>query len=60
MDKIDESLLSELKQGIPLTPQPFNSIASKIGISPSEALTRLVKLKEAGVIRTIWGLHKTQ
>lgn len=51
MDRIDESLLTELKQGIPLTPQPFNNIALKIGISPSEVLTRIEKLKEAGVIR---------
>lgn len=51
MDRIDVSLLTELKQGISLTPQPFNDIASKIGISPSEVLTRIEKLKEAGVIR---------
>jgi DNA-binding Lrp family transcriptional regulator len=51
VDKIDEQLLAELKQGIPLTSQPFNSIASKIGISPDEALTRLTKLKQDGVIR---------
>ncbi|XHH10279.1 MAG: Lrp/AsnC family transcriptional regulator [Candidatus Bathyarchaeia archaeon] len=51
MDKIDESLLSELTQGIPLTTQPFNVIAEKIGISPEEVLKRLVKLKESGIIR---------
>ena len=51
LDRVDELLLNELKQGIPLTPQPFTDIASEIGITPDEALTRLVKLKEAGVIR---------
>ncbi len=51
MDKIDEFLLSELNHGIPLTTQPFNSIAAKIGVSPNEVLTRLTKLKESGVIR---------
>ncbi len=51
MDKIDETLLLELTQGIPLTTQPFNNIASKIGVSPNEVLTRLTKLKEVGVIR---------
>ncbi len=51
MDKIDETLLLELNQGIPLTPQPFTNIASKIGVSTDEVLTRLRRLKEAGVIR---------
>jgi len=51
MDEIDFILLSELKQGIPLTPQPFNNIAYKIGITPQEVFMRLSKLKEAGVIR---------
>jgi DNA-binding Lrp family transcriptional regulator len=51
LDNIDQSLLTELSQGIPLTPQPFNSIAAKIGISTDELLSRLTKLKEAGVIR---------
>jgi DNA-binding Lrp family transcriptional regulator len=51
LDKIDETLLLELNQGIPLIIQPFNSIASKIGVTPDEVLARLTKLKEAGVIR---------
>lgn len=51
MDEIDATLLSELKQGIPLTPQPFNEIANKIGITPKEVFMRLNKLKETGVIR---------
>ncbi len=51
MDEIDFALLSELKQGIPLTPEPFNEIANKIGITPKEVFMRLTKLKETGVIR---------
>jgi DNA-binding Lrp family transcriptional regulator len=51
LDKIDESLLSELSQGISLNTQPFSSIAAKLGISIEEVLTRLTKLKQTGVIR---------
>jgi DNA-binding Lrp family transcriptional regulator len=51
MDEIDNTLLSELKQGIPLTPQPFSIVASKVGITSQEVFVRLTKLKEAGVIR---------
>jgi DNA-binding Lrp family transcriptional regulator len=51
LDNIDQSLLTELSQGIPLTPQPFKIIAAKIGVSTDEVLSRLIKLKKAGVIR---------
>jgi DNA-binding Lrp family transcriptional regulator len=51
MDQIDETLLLELKQGIPLTSQPFNNLAVKIGITSHETLTRLLKLKKDGIIR---------
>lgn len=51
MDEIDLTLLSELKQGILLTPKPFNEIANKIGVTPKEVIIRLTKLKENGVIR---------
>jgi len=51
LDNIDQLLLIELRQGIPLTPQPFNGIADKIGVSTGEVLSRLTKLKEVGVIR---------
>ncbi|MDR2203888.1 MAG: Lrp/AsnC family transcriptional regulator [Nitrososphaerota archaeon] len=51
MDKIDNAILSELKLGIPLTTQPFNNIASKLGIPQNEVLVRLTKLKQTGVIR---------
>jgi DNA-binding Lrp family transcriptional regulator len=51
MDEIDLTLLSELKQGIPLTPEPFSKIANKIGVKPKEVIIRLTKLKENGVIR---------
>jgi DNA-binding Lrp family transcriptional regulator len=51
LDKIDESLLFELSQGVSLNAQPFSNIAAKLGISIEEVLTRLAKLKQAGVIR---------
>ena len=51
LDEIDALLLSELNHGIPLTTQPFNRIATKLGISSEEVLTRLTKLKQTGVVR---------
>jgi DNA-binding Lrp family transcriptional regulator len=51
LDEIDVLLLSELNLGISLTAQPFSSIATKLGISSEEVLTRLVKLKQIGVVR---------
>jgi siroheme decarboxylase len=51
LDNIDQLLLTELSQGIPLTTQPFKGIAAKIGVSTDEVNARLTKLKEVGVIR---------
>jgi DNA-binding Lrp family transcriptional regulator len=58
LDNIDEVLLSELSQGIPLTSQPFAQIAVKLGISTEEVLARLVTLKQMGVIRRFGAILK--
>lgn len=51
MDEIDRKLLAEAEKGLPLTTQPFSAIASAVGITTQEAIKRLQKLQEAGVIR---------
>ena len=51
MDAIDQKLLAEAEKGLPLTPQPFHTIAEQIGITSQEVLARLQRLQENGVIR---------
>jgi DNA-binding Lrp family transcriptional regulator len=51
MDQIDHELLMKTSKGLPLTSEPFKEIADEMGITTQEAISRLVKLREEGVIR---------
>ncbi|MGD6850824.1 MAG: Lrp/AsnC family transcriptional regulator [Candidatus Bathyarchaeia archaeon] len=51
MDAVDRKLVFEAEKGLLLTAQPFDEIASKIGIPTQEVIERLKKLQESGVIR---------
>lgn len=45
MDHLDQELLNILQAGIELVPQPFQGIATKLGISEAEVLERTKNLK---------------
>lgn len=51
MDEVDCKILFETNKGLLLTSEPFNEIATQLGITPQEVIARLVKLRESGVIR---------
>ena len=51
MDKLDHELLFELKNGLPVSVDPFRAIADRLQMSPSEVIQRIVKLQKTGVIR---------
>jgi len=51
MDAIDQKLLAQAEKGIPLIPEPFEEIATNLGITSQEAISRLQKLRESGIIR---------
>jgi siroheme decarboxylase len=53
MDDIDKKLLNIIQKNFPLTTEPFQAIGEKAGISEEEALRRVAKMKEEGVIRRI-------
>jgi len=48
---IDRKLIVEAEKGLSLTPKPFDKIAANLGITPEDAIIRLQKLQENGVIR---------
>jgi siroheme decarboxylase len=58
MDEIDRKILSETIKGLLLTHEPFNQIASQIGITNQEVIARIIRLKEKGVIRRFGALIK--
>jgi DNA-binding Lrp family transcriptional regulator len=53
MDDIDKKILNILQKEFPLTERPFQIVAGECGISEDEALSRIQKLKDDGIIRRI-------
>jgi siroheme decarboxylase len=53
MDAIDKKILNILQKEFPLAEQPFLIVAERCGISEDEALARIQKMKDKGIIRRI-------
>lgn len=50
-DGIDELILHEIREGIPLVPRPFEAIARRLALEETEAIARLRRLVASGLIR---------
>ena len=53
MDSIDKQILNILQKEFPLEERPFQIVAERCGISEEEALSRIQKMKDDGIIRRI-------
>ncbi len=53
MDAIDREIISASQTGLPLTPEPYQTLAEQIGISTDELMQRLTRMQELGIIRRI-------
>ena len=53
MDIIDKKILNIIQKNFPLEAEPFKAVAEKIGISEEEALDRIRRMKQEGIIRRI-------
>ncbi len=51
LDNIDQNLLAEVAQGIPLVAAPYEEIASRLGLTEDDVIQRLARLDEDGVIK---------
>ena len=51
IDTIDQRIIRRLQQNFPLTAAPYQQLANEIGISETELLERLEKMKMCGVLR---------
>ena len=47
LDDMDKSILNEIQSQFPLTHQPYEKIGQAVGISESDTMSRLKRLKEA-------------
>ena len=53
MDSIDKQILNIIQKDFPVVEEPFKEVAAKAGVSEDEALQRIKRLKEEGIIRRI-------
>ncbi len=60
MDALDRELLNEIQWTFPLVPRPFDAIAGKFGTSPKSVKERLLRLKEAGILRQLSAIFDTR
>jgi len=55
MDSIDRDIINEIQSDFPITPRPYYELGKRFGLSESEVIDRLVRLKSEGIIRRIGG-----
>jgi len=53
LDLFDRRILSELQRDIPLTSNLWSEIGERVGLNEGELLSRLIRLRESGLIRKI-------
>lgn len=50
LDATDRAILNDLQEGFPLTPRPFDDVGAALGLSGSELIARIARLREIGAI----------
>lgn len=53
LDPLDLKLITATQAGLPIVKAPYQTIAGEVGMSESEVLERLDRLKQRGIIRRI-------
>jgi len=51
VDDVDRRLLAAIQYGLPLVSRPYANIGVDLGLSETEVIARLTRLRETGVIR---------
>ncbi|MHB8138769.1 MAG: siroheme decarboxylase subunit alpha [Smithellaceae bacterium] len=60
MDIIDKNILNILQKEFPLEERPYLIVAERCGISEDEALARIQRMKDEGIIRRIGAVFDGQ
>ena len=60
MDTIDQSLLAIIQDDFPICSRPYAKLAQELGITEEEAIDRLTKLKELGIVRRLGGVFDSR
>ena len=55
LDDIDRAILNRIQSDFPITSRPYRTIAGKLGLAEQDVINRVLRLKDAGIIRRIGG-----
>ena len=55
MNETDKRILNEIQTDFPITNRPYHELGKRLGLSESEVIESVRKLKDKGVIRRIGG-----
>jgi siroheme decarboxylase len=55
LDDDDRAILNRIQSDFPITSRPYHAIAEAIGRSEQDVIERVLRLKQAGIIRRIGG-----
>ena len=53
MDDTDRKILNRIQSRFPITPRPYRAIGAELGLAEEEVISRIQRLKDAGIIRRI-------
>lgn len=53
IDATDRALIQASQEGLPLTPQPYRTLAEGLGITADEVMQRMQRMLDCGIIRRI-------
>lgn len=53
LDSIEKALLNIIQGGFPLEAEPYEELGRRVGVTGEEALSRMRRLVEAGIVRKV-------
>ena len=53
LDETDRRIIQATQAGLPLTPEPYQTLAEQLGLTADEVMRRLTAMQASGIIRRI-------
>ena len=53
IDSTDRDIIHATQAGLPLTPQPYHTVAAQLGLASDDVMERMRRMQDSGIIRRI-------
>ncbi len=53
IDATDRDIIQATQAGLPLTPQPYHTVAAQLGLEANDVIARMRRMQDKGIIRRI-------